>query len=214
MIADASNIETVVNHAFVIIVSICVFFLLLITVLMVVFVIKYSRKKNKKPKNIHGNVPLELTWTLIPTLIVIYMFWLGWTGYQTMSSPPKDAMVIHIDAQMWKWTFHYDNGATSDTLYVPLNKPIRVDLHSKDVDHSFFVPAFRVKKDVIPTRHNFTWFKPEKIGEYQIECAQYCGLGHSQMLAKLVVLSQDKFAKWLNSKAAKQDTSKQVAANQ
>lgn len=212
MIADASNIETVVNHAFLIIASICAFFFLLIVALMIIFVIKYNRKKNPKAKNIHGSTPLEITWTIIPTIIVIYMFWIGWTGYKVMVDPPKDAMIIHVDAQMWKWTFKYGNGKTSDTLYVPVNKAIKVELHSKDVDHSFFVPAFRVKKDVIPDYNNFTWFTPEKTGEYEIECAEYCGLNHSHMLAKLVVMPQNDFNSWLQKGVKSAADSTQIAA--
>lgn len=198
MIADASNFVGMVDSTFFILVAICVFFLVLITTLMIVFVVKYSRKKNPKATNIHGSVPLEITWTVIPTLIVLVMFWLGWTGYVQMATPPKDAMVVDVYAQMWKWSFKYSNGKEADSLYLPVNKPVLFNLHSKDVDHSFFVPAFKIKKDVIPNRTNHEWFKPEQTGVYDIFCAEYCGLRHSYMLSKVVVMPMNDFLAWAN----------------
>ena len=197
MIAEASNFVHETNTTFIIIVSICVFFLLLITTLMVTFVIKYNRKRNKKAVNIHGSTALEITWTVIPTLIVLVMFWLGWTGYKDLTTPPKDSMVIDVTAQMWKWTYKYPNGVKTDTLYVPVNKDIKVRLHSIDVDHSFYVPAFRVKKDCLPGRTNFAWFRGEEVGTYQVFCAEYCGLNHSYMYSAVKVMPQKDYDKWM-----------------
>lgn len=207
MIADASNFVGTVNGAFIFIVSICVFFLVLITTLMITFIVKYSRKKNKKATNYHGNVLLEVTWTVIPTLLVLVMFWIGWTGYKEMVTIPKDAMVVDIYAQMWRWQFQYENGVKSDTFYVPLNKPVKVNLHSKDVNHSFYVASFRVKKDVIPNRTNTAWFTAEELGEYSIECAEYCGMNHSYMRSIVSVLPQTNFNFWLENTARKDSAS-------
>lgn len=198
MIADASNFVGMVDSAFFIIVSICVFFLVLVTTLMIVFVVKYSRKKNPKATNIHGSIPLEITWTVIPTLIVLVMFWIGWTGYIQEATPPKDVMTVDVYAQMWKWSFKYANGKMADSLYLPVNKAVLFNLHSKDVDHSFFVPAFKIKKDVIPNRVNQEWFRPEQIGVYDIFCAEYCGLRHSYMYSKVVVMPMHDFLAWAN----------------
>jgi cytochrome c oxidase subunit II len=198
MIADASNFVGIVDQAFFIIVAICVFFLVLITTLMIVFVVKYSRKKNPKATNIHGSTALEITWTLIPTLIVLVMFWLGWTGYIQMATPPKDTMVVDVYAQMWKWSFKYANGKEADSLYLPLNKPVLFNLHSKDVDHSFYIPDFKIKKDVIPNRTNQVWFKPERTGVYDIFCAEYCGVRHSYMYSKVIVMPMNDFLSWAN----------------
>ena len=198
---EASSFVNETNTTFLIVVSICVFFLLLITVLMVVFVIKYNRKRNKRAVNIHGSTLLEVTWTVIPTLIVLVMFWLGWVGYKDLSTPPKGSMVVDITAQMWKWSFKYANGVQADSLYVPLNRNVEVRLHSIDVDHSFYVPAFRMKKDCIPSRTNIGWFRAEKLGTYQVFCAEYCGLNHSYMYSKVIVLTEDDFNKWLAEKA-------------
>ena len=204
MIADASNFVHETDTTFLIVVSICVFFLLLITTLMVVFVVKYNRKKNKRAVNVHGSTTLEITWTVIPTLIVLVMFWLGWVGYKDLSTPPKGSMIVDVTAQMWKWNFKYANGVKADSLYVPLNKNVEVRLHSIDVDHSFYVPAFRMKKDCIPSRTNIAWFRAEKLGMYQVFCAEYCGLNHSRMYSKVVVMPENDFNKWLADKAKEQ----------
>ncbi len=201
MFAGASNFVNSTDTTFFFIVAVSVFFLVVITFSMIFFVIKYSRKRNPKAKNIHGNIPLEITWTVIPTILVLIMFWMGWAGYKQMADAPEDAMNVDVTAQMWKWTFKYSNGVTTDTLYVPLNKPVKVFLSSRDVNHSFFIPAFRVKKDVIPNRHNTAWFQADKEGTYDIFCAEYCGLNHSHMLSKVIVLPQNNFNKWLIEQA-------------
>ncbi len=203
MFAGASNFVNSTDTTFFFIVAVSVFFLVVITFSMIFFVIKYSRKRNPKAKNIHGNIPLEITWTVIPTILVLIMFWMGWAGYKQMADAPEDAMNVDVTAQMWKWTFKYSNGVTTDTLFVPLNKPVKVFLSSRDVNHSFFIPAFRVKKDVIPNRHNTAWFQADKEGTYDIFCAEYCGLNHSHMLSKVIVLPQNNFNKWLNEQAKK-----------
>ena len=196
MIAAASNFVQSVDDTFLFIVAVCVFFLVLITGLMLYFAYKYNSKRNKKAVNIHGSIPLEITWTVVPTILVLIMFWLGWTGYKQMTDAPKDSMVVDVYAQMWSWSYKYPNGVETDTLYVPLDKPVKVRLHSRDVDHSFYVPAFRVKKDVIPTRTNTAWFQPTHLGTYDVFCAEYCGLRHSYMYSAVVVMPEDKFELW------------------
>ena len=203
MIAQASNFVNETNTTFFIIVAICVFFVLLITISMVVFVIKYNRKRNKKAVNIHGSTALEITWTVIPTLIVLGMFWMGWKGYKDLTTPPKDCMNVDVTAQMWRWSYKYENGVESDTLFVPLNRNVKVLLHSIDVDHSFYVPAFRIKKDCIPGRTNFAWFRAQELGTYQVLCAEYCGLNHSYMYSAVKIMAQMDFDKWMAGKAPK-----------
>lgn len=202
MLADASNFVQPVDNTFIIIVSICTFFLLLITALMVTFVIKYNSKRNKKAKNIRGSMPLEITWTVVPVLIVLYMFYLGWTGYSEEVHAPKNAMVVNVYGQMWRWSYKYANGVEADTLYVPLNQPVKLLLHSRDVDHSFYIPAFRIKKDVIPGRTNWQWFIPTRTGTFQVFCALYCGLDHSYMYSAVVVLPKDQYEKWMAKQLA------------
>jgi len=141
MVSDPSTFVESANTAFWVVMIISVAFLLLITFMLVFFVIKYNKKRNPKAVNIHGNVPLEIAWTVIPTMLVMIMFWYGWVGYKKISDIPKDAMEINVTAQMWKWTFNYQNDVQSDTLYVPVNTDIKLKLKSLDVNHSFFVPA-------------------------------------------------------------------------
>jgi cytochrome c oxidase subunit 2 len=200
LIAQSEFVKSV-DFAFFFIIGISVFFLVLITVLMIYFVIKYSRKRNPKAKNIHGNVTLEILWTAIPTVLVLFMFYFGWVGYKEMSSIPKDSMVVNVSAQMWKFSFKYENGKVTDTLYVPVNRPVKVVLNSIDVNHAFYIPAFRVKKDIIPGKENTAWFTATEVGSHPIFCAEYCGLNHSYMYTEVVVLSLDDFLKWSSSSA-------------
>ncbi|MCX8010234.1 MAG: cytochrome c oxidase subunit II [Ignavibacteria bacterium] len=194
--SEVSNFAKDVDGVFLFILGISLLLLVAITIAMVYFVIKYNRKKNPKPKNIEGNTKLEIIWTVIPTLLVLGMFWYGWIGYSDMSSAPKNAMVIEASARMWQWSFKYPNGKQSDSLFIPVDKPVKVDLQSLDVNHGFYIPAFRVKKDVIPNRNNFAWFKSGVVGEYDLFCSSYCGLQHSYMLTKVVVLPQNEFDDW------------------
>jgi cytochrome c oxidase subunit 2 len=205
MFSGTSNFVESVDTAFMVVMVISVFFLVAVTFLMILFVIKYNRKKNKKAVNIHGNIPLEVTWTVIPTILVLVMFWFGWVGYKQMSDVPEKAYPIDVTAQMWQFKFKYQNGVVTDTLYVPANTPVKLNLNSLDVNHAFFIPAFRVKKDVIPGRTNVVWFEAKE-GSYDIACAEYCGLNHWDMYTRVVVLPQNNFEFWLNNAAVKDTT--------
>lgn len=197
MFDDISNFANSVDGTFLFTLIVSVFFLVLITVLMIFFVIKYSRKRNPKATNIHGNMFLEIAWTGIPTILVLIMFWYGWQGYKEMVNVPENAMAIDVTAQMWKWSFKYEDGKTTDSLYVPVNTPIKLTLHSNDVNHSFFIPAFRLKKDVFPNRERVAWFIAKETGEYDIACSEYCGLNHSYMYSKIFVLPEEEFKNWM-----------------
>jgi cytochrome c oxidase subunit II len=193
------NIVDQVDTTFIIIVSISVFFLLLIGIVMIFFVIKYNKKRNPNPLNITGNTKLEILWTVIPTLLALGMFFSGYAGFKNMRNAPEDSFTIKVIGRMWVWSFEYDNGKKSDTLYVPLSRPIKMEITSTDVNHSFYVPSFRVKEDAIPGRKNYLWFQPTAIGSYNIECAEYCGLSHSAMYSKVVVMPDKDFEKWYNT---------------
>jgi len=197
MFDDISNFANSVDGTFLFTLIVSVFFLVLITFLMIFFVIKYSRKRNPKGINIHGNMGLEIAWTLIPTILVLIMFWFGWQGYKEMVNVPENAMPINVTAQMWKWSFQYEDGKKTDTLYVPVNTPIKLVLHSNDVNHSFFIPAFRLKKDVFPNKERVAWFIAKETGEYDIACAEYCGLSHSYMYSKIIVMPNEEFKNWM-----------------
>ncbi|MEJ5306366.1 MAG: cytochrome c oxidase subunit II [Ignavibacteria bacterium] len=200
MLSKASNFIKEVDGVFLFILGVSVLLLILITFLMVYFVIKYNRKKNLTPKNIKGNTTLEIIWTVIPTILVVGMFYYGWYGYKKMTAAPKDAFEINVTGKMWAWEFTYPNGMKTDTLVVPINKPIKLNLQSIDVNHSFFIPAFRIKRDVIPNKNNYLWFIAEEVGVYDIACAEYCGLRHSYMYSKLYAIHQNEFDEWYKAK--------------
>lgn len=201
MFNGASNFSQGVDSTFLFTLIVSIFFLVLITGLMIYFVIKYNRKRNPKATNVHGNVGLEIAWTVIPTILVLIMFWFGWVGYSDMANAPENSLQIDVTAQMWKWSFKYANGKTADSLYVPVNQPVKLNLHSLDVNHAFYVPKFRIKKDVYPNQQRSVWFNAEEVGEYDIACAEYCGLNHSYMYNKVKVLPQKDFYAWLNKPA-------------
>jgi cytochrome c oxidase subunit 2 len=197
MSSGASNFVESVDGVFLLSIIISVFFLVLITVMMIYFVIKYNRKRNPKAVNVHSNTLLEVTWTIIPTILVLILFWYGWVGYKEMVDVPEDAMTVEVTAQMWKWQFKYETGKVTDSLYVPVNKAVKLTLTSNDVNHSFFIPAFRVKKDVYPGTQRTAWFRANKVGEYDIACSEYCGLNHSYMYSKIFVMTEAEFKNWL-----------------
>lgn len=201
MFNGASNFSQGVDSTFLFTLIVSIFFLMLITGLMIYFVIKYNRKRNPKATNVHGNVGLEIVWTVIPTILVLIMFWFGWVGYSDMANAPENSLQIDVTAQMWKWSFKYANGKTADSLYVPVNQPVKLNLHSLDVNHAFYVPKFRIKKDVYPNQQRSVWFNAKEVGEYDIACAEYCGLNHSYMYNKVKVLPQKDFYAWLNKPA-------------
>ena len=139
MFDGVSNFANSVDGTFLFTLIVSIFFLLLITITMLYFVYKYNRKRNPKAVNVHSNTALEVTWTVIPTILVLIMFWFGWVSYLEESDIPENAMPVDVTAQMWKWSFKYENGKLSDSLYVPVNTPIKLNLHSSDVNHAFFV---------------------------------------------------------------------------
>ena len=194
---QGSNLAGAVDRAFIFIFTISFIFTIGITALMIYILIHFSRKKNKHPMQFSHNTKLEVTWTVLPLIIVMVMFYYGWAGFAPMRKVPADAMQIKVIGRMWSWEFDYGNGKTSKELVVPFNKNVKLNLYSADVNHSLFIPAFRVKEDVIPGYNNYLWFRPIMKGTFDIYCTEYCGLNHSGMLAKAIVLDSLDFKKWL-----------------
>ena len=206
MFSNASNFVQGVDKVFLIILGISFFFMIAITTVMIYFAIRYNRKKNIPAVQVKDNTSLEIAWTVIPLLLTLLMFYYGYAAYLPMRKPPKDAMVIATTAKMWKWSFEYPGNKQSDTLYVPVNKPIKLTLKSLDVIHGMFIPSFRIKQDVVPGRPNFVWFVPQEPGEYNILCSAYCGVLHSSMLAIIKVVPEKDFNKWLDALAVNTPT--------
>ena len=195
--SGASNLAEAVDQAFIFIFSIAFIFTIGITALMIFIVVHFSRKKGKVPIQFSGNTKLEIMWTVIPLIIVMVMFYYGTVGFTPMREVPADAMQIKAIGRMWAWSFDYGNGKISKDLVVPYNRNVKMNLFSADVNHSLFIPAFRVKEDVIPGYDNYLWFKPISKGEFDIFCSEYCGLAHSAMTAKAIVVDSVAFDTWL-----------------
>jgi cytochrome c oxidase subunit 2 len=193
---NASNFVTGVDQAFFLIMGISLIFLLGLTFTMLYFVYKYNNKKNPVATQIKGSTKLEIIWTVIPTILVMVMFYYGWAGWAPMQNAPKDSFNITITGRMWNYTFEYENGKKTDTLYVPMNKAIKMKLVSLDVIHGFYIPAFRIKEDVVPGREKMSWFVAQKEGSFELFCSEYCGMNHSYMYTYVKVLPQDQFNKW------------------
>ncbi len=201
-----------VDFSFYFIFIISILCLVGITGFMIFSIIKYSRKNNPNPSNLEGHTGLEIVWTVIPTILVMFIFYFGARGFLKMRNVPENAMEIRVDAGMWWWKFTYPNGLeqnTADGLTVPADTPIYLPLHSADVIHSFYVPAFRVKMDVVPkaegAKDNYTWFEASRIGDFDLFCAEYCGLNHSQMITKVHVLTKPDYQAWLDEQSAEQE---------
>ncbi len=168
-----------------------------ITMVMIWFVIRYRRSKNPEPtSDSHGHLGLEIVWTILPTLIVLSMFWYGWVNYIGLRNVPQGAFEVKATGRMWSWQFEYENGRTSNKLYAPVGKPIRVNLTANDVLHSFFMPAFRIKRDTVPGMDTYVWFQAPETGSYDIFCAEYCGTGHADMITTAEILSAEDFERW------------------
>jgi cytochrome c oxidase subunit 2 len=194
---EISNFVKGVDAAFYFIIGTSLFFLIALTTIMIVFVIRYNKKRHPVPVQINDNYPLEIVWTVIPLIIVMVMFYYGYVGFMPMRTAPKDSIIIKTEGRMWEWQFTYPNGKKSRDLHVPLNKPVKLVMNSLDVIHSLYIPAFRVKEDLVPGKETMLWFIAQKEGQYDVFCAEYCGLRHSYMISKAYVNEEVIYNKWV-----------------
>ncbi|UCG33705.1 MAG: cytochrome c oxidase subunit II [Phycisphaerales bacterium] len=189
-----------VDLLFKLILWISVFFFALIVAVMVLFVIRYRRRTGwKAEKTATHSTALEVTWTIIPLILVIVIFYAGFKGFMALATPPVDAYKIVVEGQKWSWLFTYPNGHVDSELHVPAKRNVELVLTSLDVIHSFYIPAFRLKKDAVPGRYTRMWFNALHPGEHTVFCAEYCGTGHSDMSTKVVVHAPEDFEAWLES---------------
>lgn len=195
---SASNLASNVDNVTLFVTIISIFFLALITVLLVYFSVKYRRKsEDQETAYITGNETLEIIWTVIPTILLMVIFVWGYVGFRELRNPPKEALEVNVTAKQWLWQFEYFDGKKAiNELVVKVNEPVRLIMRSDDVIHSFFVPQFRIKQDVLPGNYTQLWFTPTKIGTYDLFCTEYCGQSHSTMLGKVHVLSPEAFTRW------------------
>jgi cytochrome c oxidase subunit II len=193
---QASSAAGKVDTVFIVISALCVVFLIFITATIIFFSIRYNKKRHSKGEDIEDNIALEITWTVMPLVLFLGMFYYGWTNFDYTRQVPRDAMVINVTARQWAWSFAYPNGKRTNELMVALGKPVKAELHSLDVIHGFYVPALRIKEDVVPGKNNYTWFTPTRLGSFDIECTVNCGLGHATMLSKVIVVPVSEFETW------------------
>lgn len=201
---DASNFVQGVDRAFIIILGFSFLFLIVLTFLIILFIVKYRKSKHPKAVQMKGNTKLEIAWTGGAFILVLVLFYFGWAGWKPMMTPPDDAMEIKAIARMWKFQFVYENGKVTDTLYVPVNQSVVLDLVALDVIHSLYIPAFRVKEDMVPGLKKDMWFRAQRVGEFDLFCAEYCGLQHSYMYTGVNVLSEEDFNQWITDTTAAQ----------
>ncbi len=171
------------------------FFFVVVVALMLSFIVLYRRRKGPLPApGPTHNAPLEIVWTGIPLAVVIVLFVMGLRAFLDFDTPPPNADTIEVVAQQWSFSFNYPNGATSERLYLEVNRPVLLQLQSRDVLHALYIPAFRVQRNAVPGRTTEMWFKPVRLGTYHAFCTQYCGNGHSRMNTEVVVLDAAGYA--------------------
>lgn len=196
----ASTMAGSVDALYLYLVAVSAFFALLIAALVIVFAIKYRRRsEDELPAVIHGGLMLELVWTVIPLGITMTFFFWGADLYFRMNRPPDNALQIYVVGKQWMWKLqHADGQREINELHVPIGRPIRLTMTSEDVIHSFFIPAFRMKRDVVPGRYATTWFQATKPGRYHLFCTQYCGTNHAKMIGWVEAMEPIAYQNWIS----------------
>ena len=198
---QASSVAGQVDALYFFLIGISVFFSLLIAGLVIFFAVKYRRRSESEPapEPATGGTALEIVWSVIPLGITMVIFFWGASIFFTINRPPDDAMEIYVVAKQWMWKLqHLEGQREINELHIPLGRAVRLKMTSEDVIHSFYVPAFRTKQDVLPGRYTQTWFKPIKAGKYHLFCAEYCGTKHSGMIGWIHVMDPTEYQAWLS----------------
>jgi cytochrome c oxidase subunit 2 len=200
---QASTMASRVDAVFFFLVAVSVFFAALIFLLITIFAIKYRRRaEDERPKPIEGKLWLEVFWSVIPFGLTMVMFVWGAVIFLDISNPPEGALEIGVVGRQWMWKIQHPTGQSEiNELHVPLGQPVKLMMTSEDVIHDFFLPAFRIKQDVLPGRYTTAWFEATKAGVFQLFCAEYCGTQHSGMIGRVVVLEPAEFERWLSGGA-------------
>mgnify|MGYP001037429388 FL=1 len=199
---QASSVAGEVDRLYFFLIAVTLFFKTLIFVMVTFFVIRYRRSKHPTASQEHTNLPLEITWTLIPFILAMVIFAWGGKLYFDIFRVPAAAgdMEIFVVGKQWMWKFQHPEGPREiNTLHVPAGRPIKLTMTSEDVIHSLYVPAFRIKHDVLPGRYVQIWVEPTKVGEYHLFCAEYCGTDHSRMIGRVIVMDPSDYERWLAS---------------
>ena len=201
---QASTMAGRVDALYFYLLAVSVFFATLIALLVIVFAIRYRRRSESDlPRGIEGSLKLEIAWTVIPLAIAMSFFFWGAKIFFAMHRVPNDAIEVNVIGKQWMWKIqHADGQREINELHVPTGRPVRLTMTSEDVIHDFFVPAFRMKQDVVPGKYTTTWFEASKPGRYRIFCAQYCGTKHSAMIGWVHAMEPGDFQAWLAGGAA------------
>lgn len=201
---QASSIARSVDLLYYFLTGVTLFFTFVIFSLVFYFAIRYRRRsEDERPLPILGSHGLEMFWSVVPLLLTMVIFFWGAALYFEIRTPPADATRLYVVGKQWMWKIQHPEGQREiNELHVPVGRPVRLMMTSEDVIHSFFIPAFRVKMDVLPGRYTELWFTPTKVGEYHLFCAEYCGTKHSGMKGKVVVTEPDDYQTWLTGAPA------------
>jgi cytochrome c oxidase subunit II len=197
---QASTMAPRVDALYFFLVGLTVFFSLLIAGLIVIYAVRFRRRTpDSIGAVIHGGLVLEITWSVIPFLITMGIFVWGASVFFAMSRPPDETLNVYVVGKQWMWKFqHLDGQREINELHVPVGRAVKLIMTSEDVIHDVYVPAFRVKADVIPGRYTHLWFEPTKPGSYHLFCAEYCGTRHSGMVGQIVVMEPNDYQSWLS----------------
>jgi cytochrome c oxidase subunit 2 len=197
---QASSIAPDVDHLTLFLLAVAIFFTVLIFSSIFYFAIRYRRRSDQELPHVqHGGMALEIVWSVIPFGITMVMFTWGASLYFKESRPPDNAMPIYVVGKQWMWkTEHMEGQREINELHVPVGRPVKLTMTSEDVIHSFYVPAFRLKQDVVPGKYSTLWFTPTKAGKYHLFCAEYCGTRHSGMIGWIYVMEPQDYQDWLN----------------
>lgn len=197
--AQKSTLAGEIDVLFYFIYWISIFFFALILLLLVLFMVKYHRRPDRQQSEVsaHHSTKLELVWSVIPLVLVIAIFVMGFNGFIDLHTPPDGSYEIRAHGQKWSWSFTYPNGYVDSELHAPVDVPVKITLSAEDVLHSLFVPDFRIKQDAVPGRYTSCWFQATETGESPLYCAEYCGTGHSEMNTRVVIHEPGGFEKWL-----------------
>jgi cytochrome c oxidase subunit II len=200
---SASTVSGDVDGLYFLLIGVSVFFAALIWILIFVFIVRYRRRPEwNRAVAIEGSLALELLWTIIPLIVALSIFVWGARVFFHMTRVPAATMRIDVTGKQWMWKLQHPTGQREiNELHVPAGVPIELRMISEDVIHSFYVPAFRVKRDVVPGRYATTWFEATKPGAYHLFCAEYCGTKHSQMIGSMHVLEHADYERWLSGAA-------------
>src|SRR4051794_11030016 len=196
---EASKVARQTDYLYWTLIAISVVTMIVVFVPMIYFIFKYRRGKKADRRPVHlPEIPIELTWTIIPIVVFTGLFAWGANVYWTIERPPPDAMEIDVVGKQWMWKIQHPEGNREiDELHVPLGRNIKLLIASQDVIHSFFIPAFRIKQDVVPGRYSTLWFKADKLGTFHLFCSEYCGTHHSAMVGSVIVMAPEAYQKWL-----------------